>query len=69
MGVWLQSMVTSAQQVVANDGAQNWTSTWDPVLGTWAMGILFMDEILHHLRHPRVTSPLSIPTNDGFPWF
>ena len=30
--------------------------------------ILWMDEILHHLRNPGMMIPLSILTNNGFPW-
>ena len=28
-----------------------------------------MDKILHHLRNPRMMIGVSIPTNNGFPWF
>ena len=33
------------------------------------VGILWMDEILHHLRHPGTMIPLQIPTNNYFAWF
>ena len=31
--------------------------------------ILWMDEILHHLRNPGMMIHLQIPTNYGLPWF
>ena len=31
--------------------------------------ILWMDEILHHLRNAGIGIPLEIPTNNGLPWF
>ena len=31
--------------------------------------VLWMDEILHHLRNPGMMIPLYIPMNHGFPWF
>ena len=31
--------------------------------------ILWMDEILHHLRNPGMMILLQIPTSNGFPWF
>ena len=31
--------------------------------------VLWVDEILHHLRNPGMMIPRQIPTNNGFPWF
>ena len=39
-------------------------------LGLVCFGVvLWMDEILHHLRQPGMMIPLQIPANNGFPWF
>ena len=31
--------------------------------------LLWMDEILHHLRNPGMMNPLQIPMNNDVPWF
>ena len=46
------------------------TATWPKeVRGARIHGKTVDGRILHHLRHPGLMFPLSMPTNNGFPWF
>ena len=66
-----QSRARTSESVLGSrmewDG-EDWgrSGRWQSVIG---ISILWMDEILHHLRHPGTMIPRYIPTNNGFPMF
>ena len=57
---WVRRLDTSGKRISAKR---------DVFFHLGTLDLLWVDEILHHPRSPRMMIPLSIPTQNGFPWF